>query len=280
MAHTTIRPGLLVSLKTSIRGGVRYEKIDLDPEHKEGEASVARWETKREIANAEEHRAAVVARGKARTAITRACVASTFGLLCPTQNEQALTDAMSDAQRIVGEFNATAKFGRIEVLCLTGRIADSDVEAARAIGAEMRDLLSAMEAGIRSANPEEIRAAASRARAVSGMLSDSAKGAVAKAVEEARRIAKEIVQRVEKAGETAASVVDGLQLAALQSARFAVLDIDGVGEAPASDLFAVSPAPAIDFEPAPAANESPAEIARRQRAAYGIDADFTTPTGE
>lgn len=251
MEHRLIRPGLLISLKTAVRGGVRYEKLELEAERKEGAASVARWETRREITDADEHKAGIVARGKARTAITRVCMQSTFGLLCPTVREEALADGIAEAQAIAEKFNASAKTTRLEVLCLTGRIADSDVEAAKAISAEMRDLLGAIEAGIRAADPEAIRDAANRARAVSGMLTEEAQGKVSKAVAEARAIAKDIILRVSKSGETAASVVQDLKLEALQSARFAVLDIDG-GEAPAPSIAAPA-APGIDLVPIDAA---------------------------
>lgn len=258
---TLIRPGLLVSLKSTITGGVQYQKRTIEAEHAVGErSSEATWETTRVVADVEEHAAAVVARGKARAAVTGVCCASTFGLLCPDSNESKLWDAIATAQAIADEHNAKALYTRVEVFALCGRVSDSDVSAARAIGAEVRDLIDRMEEGIRKADPEAIRDAASKARAVSGMLTEDAQRKVGDAIKEARSVARALVAKVEKAGETAASVVDGLKLEAINGARFAVLDLLSDGT---PDLFETVPTAgrAIDFEPAPAANDEPAELA-------------------
>lgn len=263
MQPTLIRPGLLVSLKTTLRGGVTYQKTELEADHapEDGSAArVARWETTRQIEDAAEHEAAGVARGKARTAVTRICCPSSFGLLCPAANEEKLQEAIEAAQAIAAAHNSTAKSTRLDVFVITGRIADNDEQAARAIGAEVRELIAAMETGVRKADPAAIREAASKARALSGMLGNEAQRKISAAIIEVRTIASEIVQRVGKAGETAASVVDGLQLSALEGARFAVLDMMGEGEQPTGDLFA-APGRAVDLEPAQDAEPAAAPAA-------------------
>lgn len=245
MRTTLIRPGLLVALKTTLTGGVSYEKRTIE-EGTDGAASVATWQTTRVIADKAEHEAATVARGKARTAVSRVCCLTSFGLLCPEAEEEKLSAALDEAQRIAEDHNRGAKFTRVEVLAITGRVADSDERAARAIGSEVRELIAAMEAGIRRADPEAIREAANKARALSGMLSADVRGSVSAAIQEARGIAREIVRRVEKSGETAAEVVEGLQLKALQAARFAVLDLEPAAEAQAPDA---PTGRALDLEP-------------------------------
>jgi hypothetical protein len=244
---TLIRPGLLVSLKTSVRGGVTYQQRMLDPDHLEGAARVAKWETTREIADAEEHEKAVIARGRCRTVISRVCCPSTFGLLCPQSNEDKLFDAVDEAQEIARTYNRSARFTRLEVFVITGRIADSDEQAAKAIGSEVRDLIAAMEEGVRKASPEVIREAANKARALAGMLSSDAQTKVTAAIAEVRAIASDIVRRVEKAGEVAADVVRDVKLEKLQNARFAVLDLTEI------DTGDDQPAPiagrSIDLDP-------------------------------
>lgn len=247
MQTSIIRPGLLVSLKTNIRGGVNYQTETIEAEHAQGAARVATWQTRREITDAAEHESAIKARGLARTAIVRTCCASTFGLLCPISNESQLTEGIEAARAIADEFNRTARYSRLDVFVIAGRIADSDTEAAKAIGSEVRELIEAMERGVRTADPAAIRDAANKARAMAGMLSPDAASAVSKAISEVRTIARDIVRRVERSGESAASIVQGLQLESLKAARFAVLDMDEAqdsGDAPA-DLFA----PAIDLAP-------------------------------
>jgi hypothetical protein len=232
MRVTLIRPGLLVSLKTTVHGGVSYQKrtLEVDGIEREGNTRVARWETTRQIEDAVEHEAAVTARSKARHAILRICCKSSLGLLCPESKETELSEAIEEAQRIASEHNKKARFTRVDVFVLTGRIADNDEQAARAIGSEVRDLIAAMEAGVRAADPDAIRDAANRARAMAGMLSRDVQKKVSDAIAEVRAVAKDIVRRVDTTGSLAADVVDGLKLKALQTARFAVLDLTGESE--------------------------------------------------
>ncbi len=270
MNQTIIRPGLLVSLKTSLTGGVSYEKTELEADHAVedgGQRRRARWETTRHIADAAEHEAAVTTRSKARSLITRVCCPSSFGLLCPQGREAELREAVAAAQVLVTAHNAKATATRVEVFVITGRVADSDEEAARAIGAEVRDLIAAMERGIKAAKPEEIREAASKARALAGMLSEETQRKVNSAIVEARTIASEIVQRVGKAGESAASVVDGLKLAALTEARFAVLDIAEQDERQATLDLAPDAGRAVDLVPETAAAGEPAEAGSGEQVA-------------
>lgn len=251
MTTSLIRPGLLVSLKTAIRGGVTYQKVTIEAEHELPDASKrARWETTRNIANAEEFEAARIVRGQCRWLITAACCQSTFGLLCPVSKETQLQDAIKEAQRLADKHNASANFSRVDVFVLTGRVADNDEQAARAIGAEVLDLIAAMEAGVAKADPAAIRDAATKARGMAGMLSEDVQKKVSEAVEEVRSAARTIVARVEKAGESAAIVLDELKLDRLKSARFAVLDLSEFEDsASSSALMSPATARALDFEP-------------------------------
>ena len=252
MKASVIRPGALVGLKTAIRGNVRYEKVDLEAAHATTEGTQrARWETTREIRDPAEYERAVQTRSRIRTLVTRQCCHTSFGLLCPDSNEGALQEAIAEADALAAEFNRTAVCSAIEFRVLVGRVANSDEQAARAIGSEVRDLLRATEAAVQQADPGAIREAANRARVLSAMLAPEASAAVGAAVEEARAAARAIVRRVEKAGEVAASVVEELSLTKLRAARFAVLDLME-SEAESSDAAApgVGAVPGIDFEPA------------------------------
>lgn len=242
MKTTTLRPGLLVSLKTSIRGGVAYKRVDLEPEHATPDgAAEARWETTRTVEDPEEHERAVKARGKCRSIVTAICSASEFGLLCPQSKERDLDAAVAASRLLADEFNRSATRCRIEVYTLVGRVASDDAEAARAIGSEVRELLDAMESGIRAADPTAIREAARRAKALGAMLTEEASGRVSTAIEQAREAARAIVRRVEKAGETAATVVAECKLDAIAAARFAFLDIDMPEVKPAEPVAPVAP---------------------------------------
>lgn len=227
MKTSTIKPGLLVSLKTTIRGGVNYKRITIEADHATDEGSRrARWETQRDIPDPIEHEAATVARGKARSLVTAVCCMSSFGLLCPSERESDLDDAIKAARAIVDQHNEGAALTRVDVFVLAGRVAQDDAEAARAIGAEVRELLEAMRAGIAVADPVAIREAANKARAIGAMLSDDVSGKVGEAIAEARLAAREIVRRVEKAGQDSAGVVALCSVEKIEAARFAFLDLD------------------------------------------------------
>jgi len=236
---STIRPGLLVSLKTSIKGGVSYRKTPLEVEQVEGvvpteeekRAEKARWETERTITDAVEHEAAVKARSKARAAITGVCTASAFGLLCPAERQADLDKAIAEARKIADDFNSTAQISRVTVYVIAGRVAGDDVEAVRAISSEVRDLLSDMEDGVRRLNVEDIRKAANSAKEVGAMLSDDMKAKVEVAVEAARSAARKIV----KAGETAATEINSKLIWQIQAARTQFLDLDEVKEVQAPE---------------------------------------------
>lgn len=248
MKTSVIKPGYLVSLKTSLRGGVNYKRVDLEQDHTtEDGARLARWETAREIPDPAEFEAATIARGASRLAITRVCCATAFGLLCPSIKEGELFDAIAEARAIADKHNAGARLTHIDVYTLVGRVAQDDAEAARAIGAEVRELLDAMRAGIADADPGAIREAANKAKNLGAMLSADVAGQVTAAIVEARAAAREITKRVEKAGETAAAVVAELQTARIDGARFTFLDLD----TEAAEVDAIAPtARGLDMEPA------------------------------
>jgi hypothetical protein len=236
---STLRPGLLVALKTTVVGNVRYSKtvIQGDTEDADG-GLVARWETERHIADRKEHEEAGRVRSRARKQIARICSLTAFGLVCPEYRAPDLNEAVDNARAEVDAFNANAKLTRIDFAILTGRVAADDVEAIRAINSEVRDLLASLEQGVRNLNPEAIREAASRVRSVSQLLSNDAREQVSSAIEAARATAKQLA----KATETAAVEVDQQALQAIAQARTAFLDIDGDAadvQAPQADARAV-----------------------------------------
>ena len=64
---STLKPGLLVSLRTQLRGNVKYATKIIDAEHiVSSGAKKAKWETERTIIDPADHEAAKKARGAAR----------------------------------------------------------------------------------------------------------------------------------------------------------------------------------------------------------------------
>lgn len=241
---STLRPGLLVALKSNITGNVKYAKtvIEADKQLADG-ARVAKWETERTITDAIEHEAATKIRSKARSLISAVCVQSAFGLLCPEDRGAELENAIIEARALTEEFNKTANITRINVYVMAGRIAPDDAEAVRAINSEIGDLFSTMEQGLASLDVERVRAAASRAKNVGQMLSPQAQERVKTAVEMARQAARRIVE----AGDTGAKEIDELAIKRIAEARTLFLDLD----MPAMEVEAPVAAQgrAVDLEP-------------------------------
>jgi hypothetical protein len=245
---TTIRPGILVALRTSVTGNVKYAKrvIEAGRTTETGE-HVAEWETIRTIADRDEHDRAVKVRSEARGFLTKVCIASAFGLLCPEADSPDLLDAIAKAKALCAEFNKTSTVTTVSFNALMGRVAQDDVEAVKAISAEVRDLLSDMKEGVERLDVDRIRKAALEATQIGQMLTPEAQGRLQVAIAAARQTAKDIV----RAGETAAIEIDRSTIRKLTEARTTFLDLDGEREAPAPvvtgrgvDLTSDEPAPA------------------------------------
>lgn len=243
MKVNTLRPGLLVSLKTAIVGNVNYKRVDIEADHLTEEGiKKAIWETERTIEDPEEHEKAVLVRSKCRSLIVGVCTPSTFGLLCPNSRKDELDTAIAESQLLARAFNETATQTQVNVYVIMGQIAQDDVQAVQAINGEVRDLITAMETGLKKLDVGMVREAASKAKLLGRMLSDNAAEKIQAAVETAREVAKRIV----KAGEEAAGEVDRASLRLLRESRTAFLDLD---EEQREISAPANAARAIDLEP-------------------------------
>ena len=242
---STLRPGLLVSLKTSIRGNVNYRTLTLEGDHltETGERK-ARWETERTVNDPAEHEAAVSARSLARSKIQCVCAGSAFGLLCPESKAAELEKAVAEARAIVAQFNSTATLTRLQFNLMTGRIAPDDVEAIRAINSEMSDLMATMAEGLANLDKAKVQDAANKAKSVGAMLTDEAKARVQAAIDVARAAAR----KISKAGEEGAVEIDRASIRKVMEARTSFLDLDDATEVQAP----VSVARPVDVEGAAA----------------------------
>ena len=221
MLYTTLRPGLMVSVRTSIKGNVSYHVTDLG-KRTTVEGEIAEHQTERLTRNVEEQERAVKARGAARSVIQTVCAHSDFGLLCPLDKESKLDEAIVAALAIVRDFNDSSEITKITFNVLRGKVEQDDVRAVRAINQEMRDLVDNMADGVQRLDVEAIRNAANKAKSVGQMLSPEAQSKIKDAIDTVRKTARAIV----KAGEGAAVEVDQLALQRLQQSRTAFLDFD------------------------------------------------------
>jgi hypothetical protein len=219
----TLRPGLLVALTSSLKGNISYGTVEIEGKHIDvnGEER-ARWETTRVIIDPAEHELAWKVRIKARGLIKAVCVQSAFGLLCPEDRAEELIAAITEARRLVSEFNQAASVTRLSVNVIFGRIAQDDVEAVRAISAELRNLMEDMQEGLAELDVKKVRDAAGKAKQVGEMLSPSAQGRLEEAIAVARKSARQIT----KAGAEVAVEIDRAAIEAIDVARVSFLDIE------------------------------------------------------
>ena len=247
---STLRPGLLVSLKTQVVGNVRYNRQDIEADHlAEDGTRKARWETERTVIDPTEHEAALKVQAKISSLVRGVCAKSAFGLLCPERAAGDLDVAVSKARELADQFNATAVLTRVHVYVIAGRIADNDAEAMRAINSEVRDLLGEMEEGVKGLDVERIRGAANRAKQLGSMLSEDAAKRMQAAIDAVRSTARGIV----KAADGAACEIDVFALRKITEGRTAFLEFDETAEIKAPEAQGT----AIEFEPtAPATKQA------------------------
>lgn len=242
-ASTTLRPGLLVGMSTSIKGNVKYDKTVIEDDHlTEDGVRKAVWETKRTVIDPDEQDRATKVRTKARGLVISVCSSTAFGYLCPESATLELDKSIADARKLCDEFNRSSQVSKIYFYAITGRIAPDDLQAVRAINAEVRSLLSDMEEGIKNLDVKAVRDAADRTKQLGSMLTPEAQARIQIVIEKARATAT----KIKAAGETAAVEIDRRTLLALAEARTAFLDLDEAGEIAAP----VHEARAVDFEPA------------------------------
>lgn len=243
---TTIRPAILVSVRSTVSGGVSYERQDLNADSpSDGSVVVNRWETTKTVQDPVEHEAATKARSAALRGIRKLCTLTGFGLLCPLASEEELDKAIRESREIVMAFNAKATHTRINVNTLKGKIATSDAEAARAILSETAEMIEAMDKAIDRMDVKAIRDLATKANGMSTMVSPELSDRVTAAVDTARKAARMIVQRVEKKGEDAAVVLADIQRGNIQRARMAFLNLEAEEEENATAEVAPMPQTSI-----------------------------------
>ena len=220
---STLRPGLLVSLSIRITGNVSYKTKDLERRHKEEDGTErARWETERVVANPAELKRAAKVQSSARQLISKTCARSRFGLLCPNVWEKDLFANIAEARRMADEFNSRARDTEVGVYVVVGRVAQDDVEAVRAINAEVRSLMREMTDGLKDLDVKRVRDAANRARSLGAMLSPEATARVKEAIEAARSSARKLI----KAGDEAGVAINKEAIKKINQARTAFLDLD------------------------------------------------------
>lgn len=139
----SIRPGILVGLRTSVKGGVEYTRLDKGIVEEDDGAVVEKWDTEKKTLDPEEHRLASAARNRARYLIKSTCAQTPFGLIA--QDEERLEESVRAAKQHIREFNQQAQHSIVQIHVIRARFAADDAEAAESIRAALQDLLERLE---------------------------------------------------------------------------------------------------------------------------------------
>lgn len=258
MQIRTLRPGVLVSLKTSVRGGVKYRKVDLESERDpDTGAQISRWDTTKVVFDPEEQKLASQTTNRARYLVARVCAESRHGLICPEDKTPELEAAIAEAQELCDEFNMSAVHTRVEVNVVCGRIVADDIMATQALFRETEQFLEQMEEGLAQLDVKKVRELCKRALDVGQMLAPDANNTVAAAVNAARSQCRKIVA----AGEQVAIELDESTLNTIGAARNQFLDFD-MSEGVEVDDAPVVAARGLDFEPEAQVSTSAAAAGR------------------
>jgi hypothetical protein len=221
-----MKPSYLVSVKTSLNGGIQYNRKDVRDEHLEDGSEEQEWNTTKVISDPEEYKVATLLRAKVAGMISNKCKLTPFGLICPEGEIETVQLTEQLAQLEVEEYNINAKYTTISLNVMMGYIASDDVQAAQRIAKQMRDLATEMKRCVRAGDIEGIREAAKTANQMRAILGEEEKARVSLAVKEARDAARTITKEVVKNGKKVDAVVPALKVGAISKMRLAFIDID------------------------------------------------------
>lgn len=227
-----LKPGLMIALATKIDPPPVYHKRNEETERPPG-AEVRTWESEVVVQLPEEYERAKKARGKARSLLTGACIITPFHvLMCPFEDKDKLDRAEAEAREVVRAFNDSATFYRVELQTFRGQVEEDSQRAAQAVGDEVRGLLDSMERSIRLGDVKAARDAATQAKSLGRLLEGKAAERVSLAVKGVRKLAREIVDRVQGQAEQLADVLTEERLHPIAAARVVFLEADQLEDVP------------------------------------------------
>ncbi len=231
---TTIRPCILVAARSHVTGGVTYTRSpvrklpDAIAAVGETEREIEQWETTKITDDKDEHERAKKAQGRARGEISKLCLKTAFGLVCPIDREGELVAAIDRAHGHAEAHNTdpSTRYTRVSLFVMRGQVAATDEGAIKAIGDEVRKITAQWNDGIAKLDVKGIRKASEKARSLAAMLDGEQSVIVSEARKAAMKAANTIAKRVDRDGEIAAIVLADIQRGAIERARIEFLDLD------------------------------------------------------
>ena len=211
MQTLTLKPSILVAASISRVGGVTYsrepgkEEIVGEHEHKE-------WTTIRDVPNRTLLLKADTIASQCRRLLGQVCYRTSFGLICPKDQEAALKDAVTKIRALIDQANGELTEIRLAGSFVRGEIVTDDAELAEAISRDLRQFFQELQAALEACDVRKIRQTVAAIRGVDQLLEPKQSAALQAAVKASRKIASTIVQEVEKKGRQIAEVSQELDL--------------------------------------------------------------------
>lgn len=228
-----LRPGFLVCFSTRVENGVEHLKSQVREEVLPDGAVRKEWQAATIIHDPEEFKAVSVLRSRVRNIMKGVTTNTGFALMCPREDEQRLSAAITEMDALALGWNETSKVYKLRVSTVLAEIAENKADAIKAIKSEVVDLLARMEAATRAGSVRDIRAAANEAAQKVALLdleSEDGDDEIAQALAVARGVARKIVKRVEKGGEDLAAVLEQQNLEPIAAARLRFIARPNAGE--------------------------------------------------
>jgi len=253
----TIPPGFLVISKIEMRGGIHYERDDVDEYFEDDIRKIKEWNTKSIIDDVDERAEAIKTISTMRRTIGAICANTKVGMLCPAEKKTQLYEAVTEIKELAKEFNSTAStveispwFGIAKVKednqtvieAIAGQVAEvctrvdealtiSDLAALRKAprrflkGIKPEKVLELTEAKrdafLARARAELIRSAISDAKGIHEVLPEIASKEIRETVKQSRKIARALCNRVERKQEDLQEVLNEVDISGIRRTRTA-----------------------------------------------------------
>ncbi len=249
-------PGTLVTETVSIRGGVHYDR-EYEQSYFDDKAQIREWKTVSRVENVKERAVAQNLRTKIYTMIRQHCVKTPVGLICPDEKKDALNQALLDVDVERDKFNDLATTCRVvthhacfpvkadnyrTLAAIMDQIADVATRVNQAVTTDdLETLRQAPRRWLKGMKPdaillledkqknaivarvraELIRSAIRDIKGVEALLPEDATDKALAIVNQSRKIARRLCNRVEKRNEALTEVLEAVDLAGIKKNRAA-----------------------------------------------------------
>ena len=229
----TMKPALMVSSSIARVGGMRQSKenehVELDGAHE-----VKRWTAIRDVTDRNDLKAADAVASECRRMLRQVCVGTAFGLVCPMDRKQELTEIIGQIRARLTEANKTLNTCHLTSMFVTGTIVSDDKEAAEALTAQLGGFLGGLSAALEACDVKKIRQTLASMKGIETLLPPIQSAAINKAMAAARKAAAFIRHEVEKKDRSITAVRMELDLSELDVARAMFVEVGDI-KAPVLD---------------------------------------------